>query len=335
MTDVTINISGKDEYPEYLRMLIVGQPGVGKTTFASKFPNPIWVNAGCGITTLAKMGDVPYVNVSSEVELFGLKQLLDRDASERENLIGRPVDTLVVDTVDELQRLLLAERLVNEKRSETKLEDWGWLNTRFHAIFGGLTQLPMNVVFIAHTKDVSVGDDTIFKPALAGQFCEHIHEYVDMSLWMRASTFAMPELGEITIGGATALDIGVSVTPTVARWVMSTPTPPAEWVNDKTGTLPPSLEVTDDVFDVIHGLVTGVTLGESSQIVVSESAEEVSEPEVQEVATEVEAKVLTPAATDEVCTDCGATLDSKTWSDLSKMRFGVVLCGPCFKTKDK
>jgi len=159
MTEVTINVAGDSEYPEYLRMLVVGQPGVGKTTLASNFPNPLWINAGCGITTLARMGDIPYVNVNNEMDLFAVKQLLDRGPQEREYVLGRPVDTLVVDTVDELQRILMAERLNTERRSETKMEDWGWLNARFHAIFGGLTQLPLNVVFIAHTKDVSVGED--------------------------------------------------------------------------------------------------------------------------------------------------------------------------------
>jgi hypothetical protein len=333
MSEVKINVAGADEYPEYLRMLIVGQPGVGKTTLASRFPNPLWVNAGSGITTLAKLGDIPYVNVSSEMDLFGLKQLLSRSSGEREELIGRPVDTLVVDTVDELQRLLLVERLKNEKRSETKMEDWGWLNQRFHAIFAGLTQLPLHVVFIAHTKDVSVGDDTIFKPALAGQFCEHIHEYVDMSLWMRSSTMAAQNVSDVTINGQDSGEMGLSMlfTPSVERWLLTTPHAEAEWVNDKTGTLPMSVSVNDDIFDVIHGAVTSVTIAPSSSFEVEVPSEDEA-PQVEEAVQEVE------RVTDEgqeLCSSCSSVVDAKTWSDLSQMRFGVVLCGDCYKAKDK
>ena len=332
MTSIQINTSGSNEYPNYLRILVAGQPGVGKTFFASKFPNPLWINAGCGISTLARIGDIPYINVSNEMDLFAVKQLLDRDSKGRESLIGRPVDTLVVDTVDELQRLLLVERLKNEKRSETKMEDWGWLNSRFHAIFAGLVQLPVNVVFVSHTKDVNVGDDTIFKPALAGQFCEHIHEYVDMSLWMRASTFKMPELEDINVDGSSELQLSVSVKPTVSRWLLTTPFPEAEWVNDKTGTLPFSVEITDDVFDVIQGHVRSAMLSKSStfDVEIPEQATEVVEEPVVE---QTEDLVVTPNVTDDKCSSCGNDVGVKSWSDLSKMRFGVVLCGDCYKNK--
>lgn len=226
MSELSINFSGSNEFPSHLRMLLAGQAGVGKTTFASEFPNPFWVNAACGLATLAKIGGIPYVNFSKEMDLFAVKQLIDSGRSEE--FFGRKIETLVIDSIDELQRLLLVERLKNENRSETKLEDWGWLSNRLHAIFAGICQLPVHVIFISHIKEVSVFENTIFKPALAGQFCEHIHEYVDMSLLMHASTISNGDVVE------------------VARWIVSTPQYEAEWVNDKTGRLPirftPSIE---------------------------------------------------------------------------------------------
>lgn len=325
MSEIELNFSGQEEYPTHIRMLVVGQPGVGKTTLASHFPNPLWVNAACGIPTLARIGGIPYINFSSEMDLFAVKELIDSGKSEE--LAGFPIETLVIDSVDELQRLLMLERLRNEHRSETKLEDWGWLNTRLHAIFSGLIQLPVNLVIISHTKEVNVNDDVIFKSALAGQFCEHIHEYVDMSLFMKASTITIDDEDDES-----------SDEFIVDRWLLSTPLIEAEWINDKTGTLPHVLKADENIFNVITDSMKNVTLPKSHKVMVqiaSEESDPEPEPEEDKPHTSLEeVKARRSNDTDDVCTECGASVKAKTWSDLSKMRFNTVLCGDCFKSKE-
>jgi hypothetical protein len=103
-------------------------------------------------------------------------------------------------------------------------------------------------------------------------------------------------------------------------------------VNDKTGTLPFSVEITDDVFDVIQGYVRSATLSKSStfDVEIPEQATEVVEEPVVE---QTEDLVVTPNVTDDKCSSCGNDVGVKSWSDLSKMRFGVVLCGDCYKNK--
>jgi len=327
VTEFNVHFAGQDELPSHIRMLLVGQPGVGKTTLASMFPNPLWINAACGMTTLAKIGGIPYVDFTCEMDLFNIKELID--SGEAEKLLGHPVETIVIDSVDEMQRLLLLERLANENRSETKLDDWGWLNSRMHAIFGGLSQLPINLIVIAHTKDVNVGDEVIFKPALGGQFCEHIHEYFDMSLWMRANTLIPEEEddGEIS----------------VHRWLLTTPHLEAEWVNDKTGTLPAILPVEDNFISVIQELMSGINVdgNESSTVKIEISGEEESEPEPQKKTRKktVKSEDIVPQTSsnqdsDDTCSDCGNKVEAKTWSDLSKMRFNTTLCSACFKGRE-
>jgi hypothetical protein len=316
MTDqLAVNISGDQQFPKHLRMLVVGQPGVGKTTFASRFPNPLWVNAACGLPTLARIGGIPFVDFNVESDLFNVKRMIE--SGEAQDSLGRDIDTLVVDSVDEMQRLLLVERLRSQNRSETKLDDWGWLNSRLHAIFAGLADLDeigVHIIYIAHTKDVNVGDDVIFKPALGGQFCEHIHEYVDMSLWMRASTIVDED------------------STTVDRWLLSTPHIEAEWVNDKTGCLPPKLAVDENVFSVIHDLFNDVTV-EPSSVVEIQFAEDSDDSTDVEAEVKPEPQKNISQDTEDVCNDCGSAIEAKTWSDLSKMRYNVALCGSCFKSR--
>lgn len=288
MTDLRINFAGATEFPSKHRILLAGQAGVGKTTFASRFPNPLWVNAACGMTTLCRLGQIPYVNFTKELDLFGIKQMIESDASE--NVLGLSVETLVIDSVDEMQRILLSERLKSENRSETKLEDWGWLNNRMHAIFAGLSQLPIHIVYICHTKEVMVFENTIFKPALSGQFCEHIHEYVDMSLLMHASTVVDDE----------GFD--------VRRWIVSTPQIEAEWVNDKTGFLPARFDCDENVYDSVFSSPREIDLLPSYSYSISfdvagggiETANKVGETADNEISDVEDSSMLSNESRDEV-----------------------------------
>jgi len=331
MTDLSVNISGKNEFPTNARVLLVGQPGVGKTFATTSFPNPFWVDAACGITTLAKIGGIPYINYTLENNLFSLKEHIDSGALN--DSLGYEVQTLVIDSVDEMQRLLLVERLKNERRTETKLDDWGWLNSRMHAIFAGLGQLDMNVVFISHTKEVNLGDEVIIKPALAGQFCEHIHEYVDMSLMMHARTVYGDTVEDIEILGVkTPVTLSATEDGAVDRWVVSSPQAEAEWVNDKTGNLPSIIDLADsNLFDVIKSALVSDTLAESSSVDIS-YVEEVPENPVEEEPEAIEESPDDDGVV-ETCSECSVEITQKTWSDLSKMRFGVPMCGDCFKKK--
>lgn len=288
--DLNISYTGAGEFPSKLRILLAGQAGVGKTTFASRFPNPLWVNAACGMTTLAKIGGVPYVNFSREMDLFAVKQMIESGSSEE--AIGLKVDTLVIDSIDEMQRILLSERLKSENRSETKLEDWGWLNNRLHAIFGGLSQLPVHIIYVCHTKEVTFFENTIFKPALSGQFCEHIHEYVDMSLLMHAST--VPQ-GIRPTDQESDFD--------VRRWVLSTPQFEAEWVHDKTGTLPAVFDSNETVFETVVNQFGSVAIPPSYSVKFSisgETAEQDDETADYEITADDPGSMLDSESRDEV-----------------------------------
>lgn len=352
--------AGVDDWPQYARILVVGSPGVGKTTLASRFPNPLWVNCKAGTTTLARLG-MPYVNVATESELFSLRNFLALDADEREAAFGRPVDTLVIDTVDELQRLLLVDRLKSERRTEAKLEDFGWLSTRFHAIFEGLTQLPVHLVFVAHSKDVNMGDTVIFKPALQGQFAEHIHQYVDMSLRLRASTGFEP-LAPTTVRVLSTNDDGDVVErevdaewqplqksePTVFRWLEAFPTAESDWVNDKTGQLSMTVDVQDreDLWNeefapIFMPEATQPDLPESLTFTVSYGEKEEATEALDDGEATLEGGAddtvnTTEPAEEEVaaeytCSVCNEDFDTKVWAQLSEMTYKQVMCGPCFR----
>lgn len=341
---LTVNFSGINEYPLRCRMLVAGAAGVGKTHLGTFLPNPIYANFSAGLTTLARIGNVPYVTVLDEKTLHGLHLALDRSAEEREKLFGRPIDTLVIDTVDGMQRTLMESRLQREGRTETEVSDWGWIAQRLHKIFTKLSELDLHILILTHLKEVPVGDNTIFKPALGGAFADGVFEYVNHAAVLEAHTSVE---GELLSVDAEAPEVQVQAREVVNRTLVTWPTFNYPWVHDKTNTFPPRFDVTPEVFSVISNHVADVNLTASSVVNIDPS----TPPELETAAKEeLNEQPVTedraddspvPAPQEEVaevtqdtfeCADCSAVFDTKAWADLSKMRHGRTLCGKCFKT---
>lgn len=326
MEQFELHTAGADEYPKRLRMLIVGSPGSGKTHFASTFPNALFACSGGDLTTLSHRGSVPYVNINTLKDLYLLKQALDRPIEERTELFGRKIDTLVIDTVDELQRLLLWERVRNEGRTDTVAGDWGWIAERFHSIFQGLKQVDIHLVILARTKDVQYEEShTVLQPALGGAFSEAIHKYVDVSSYLQARPDIDKYVDDLSVSqfGTSTGEIKIKAPePEVStlRYLRFTSLPYVPWVNDKTGTLPARLLADDQAFLNIWKHFGSLQLSESSSQVVRIPQPTVETPEGAE-----------PSAEEYVCDNCTDTFAEKTWKDLSNVKFKKTLCGNCYK----
>jgi hypothetical protein len=348
MDHFNVNVSGDAEFPSRVRALVVGQPGVGKTDLGTRFPNPLFVHAGSNLTTLAQIGDIPYVTFGAEKDLHNVKVALDRSAEEREALFGRPIDTLVIDTVDQIQRIMMAGRLARENRTDPEYTDWNWIANRLHAIFDTLYKLDVNLVILAHTKDVNIDPDRIsFKPALAGAFCDGVHEYVDYSLLLHAQ----PAVAELVVNGDASaeesdLEVHLDGIPTILpyfgevqesttitrRTLHAAPRVEAEWVSDKTGTLPASIDVDDDDFFALLDVRPALVRSAMIEVDISKPVE--APPTAEEVVAEANGDITTEPS-EYTCTNCATQFTEKTWADLSSMRFKEILCGTCYKEKDK
>lgn len=233
MTELKLNYSGADEFSKFVRMLVVGPSGSGKTRFALTSPEPIWAAVKPGFTTLAKAGGVPFVNIQAEEDLFLLKQALENGTLKAE--------TLVIDCVDELQKLLLDEHLRDERRDNLKADDWNWISQRLNAIAEGFSELPINIIWITHTKDVGVEDSLTVKTNIQGGFAEQIHRYVDYALYLESGSFNLNTVTGFDLNSDASGDEIVFETEVerVEDSVFRTrPTARYDWVHDMTNTLP-------------------------------------------------------------------------------------------------
>jgi hypothetical protein len=360
---VKVHTTGQDDYGQHLRLLVAGQPGAGKTRFSATAPNPLFANARGGLMSIADRG-VRYVNIGSEAEMLQMKLMLDGFGMSVEEHFHGPVDTLVIDTLDEFQRILMTERLASQKRAETTAGDWGWLSQRMHTIVEGLCKLPMHIIFVTHLKEVTDGvtGQLFFKPSLQGSFCEQVSQYMDMALLITARHYSTggPELiEEMGRDPYMSEDTAVHFD---SRTMITYPSAMYEWVKDLSGVLPPEMELDfQNDFGTLHELVSAKAESLPESLIFEDDSAEVqadealnttgvpvdtyiagltdrakqfgaeAAPVVAEALSETETPV--EEATGTACADCGKAVENQDRIDLAMIRYRTPLCAGCFDSR--
>lgn len=227
---IEIRRTGSVDYGRYLKVLICGNPGVGKTLISSTFPNPLYASAEGGLMSIADRG-IPYIDIRTSDALLSIKTTLDQSPDVREKMFGFPVDTLVVDTIDEIQRILIRERIVETKKESLQLQDWGWLGEQMQALIRGLRNLEMNVVLTCHLKETTDAETgkVFFKPQMQGAMGDQLPAFVDLALLLRSQSVV-----QIVEGEARRSTVRVLQTYQDAQHT---------WIKDRSGKLPPEMSV--------------------------------------------------------------------------------------------
>lgn len=192
LTSVT---RGRIEAPP--RVLLVGTPGVGKSTFAAAAPSPIFLPAEEGTNHL-------------DVARFPRPESWADVLDAVETLTVEPHDhrTLVVDTLDAIEPLVFAEvcreagkPTIEEvgggfgKGYTAALDKWRTLLSAFERL---RAQRQMTVIMLAHTviksfKNPEGSDYDRYIPKLNEKAAGLLDEWVDAHLFARHETYAVGE----------------------------------------------------------------------------------------------------------------------------------------------
>jgi hypothetical protein len=232
---LTVRRTGAPEYNK-IKMLLAGAPGSGKTLLSSTFPNAIYASAEGGLMSIADR-NIPFVEIASIDQLYALKVMLDQEEKVRTDTFGFPIDTVVVDTIDEIQRIMVRERLEETRKDSMALQDYGWMKEQMTALIRGFRNITnLNVVFCVHLSDKtdSVTGKMFVRPGLQGAIGDEIPAYVDLALVLRSVSRV-----EVVEGQAQKV---------TQRILQSVPDDLYDWVKDRSGKLPPEILVnfTDD-----------------------------------------------------------------------------------------
>lgn len=163
-------------------IFIYGEKKIGKTTFASNFPNALHLffePGGKGLETYA-------VEMSGWADFLKILELLATDA-------GDPFENVVVDTVDLAYNMcfeFVCKREFMEHPSDNNDfgKSWGLIKKEFVDRMTALTKLGKGVVLLSHAKESEIktrmhGVWTKIIPSLPNQAVEFITGAADMNAY--------------------------------------------------------------------------------------------------------------------------------------------------------
>jgi AAA domain len=224
-----IKTTGAENHPRYLKMLLAGDPGKGKTLFSSTAPNVLFLSIEGGTLSIDER-HIPFVEIGNSQDFFLLLQVLQSDDETRQAALRKlgfkgPLDTVVVDTIDELSQILARERYQSQKRDSLSLPDYGWLKEQMKSITTALRNLDMHVIMTCHLRSRAdeEGKNSIL-PAIEGGFAEKIAGYVDVAVLLQSSVST-----EIVDNRAEKV---------IHRWIQVYADSLHEWIKDRSGKLP-------------------------------------------------------------------------------------------------
>ena len=144
------------ERPSYIKCLIYGEPGVGKTTFAATAPNVLFVDVEHGTNSLLNSKEF------NNVQVLSIKDWNDIEELYWELKAGAlpEIETIVIDTISELQKLnmdlLLRESAARDGRKDpyvpTQL-DYKKNTEVVRRIMWAYRELDRHLIVTAHVKE--------------------------------------------------------------------------------------------------------------------------------------------------------------------------------------
>jgi phage nucleotide-binding protein len=148
-----------------LKVLIYGQPKIGKTTLALSAPKPLLLDFDGGVNRVKPEHRVDTVQISSWDDVIAV---LKEDLS--------PYETIVIDTVGQMMEFMAAYLISNDSRlargtGDLTLAGYGARNMMFKHFINSVSTLNKHVIFVAHeVEDKSgKGDLTIKRPDISGK----------------------------------------------------------------------------------------------------------------------------------------------------------------------
>jgi len=155
----------------YLKVLAYGVSGTGKTTFASTFPKPFFIDFDQGMLSL-RGKDVSYVSCTDIVRNGVLVShgCDEADKAFDEVLESPDFNTIIVDSITTYQASMLEKVLKTNNKTIPGILEYGLRIKALQNLFMKLRAVPKHVVIIAHeqvVKDELLGG-VLIQPLVSG-----------------------------------------------------------------------------------------------------------------------------------------------------------------------
>lgn len=167
------------QYKPPVIMLVYGEGGVGKTTFAATAPKPLMADCEGGTKYLGLRGiDLDVVQVESWTDM----KLFFEALKDYETAIIDPIGELM----EKLKRFMIqkGDRKLVQADGSPSIAGWGWLKEQLRAYLKLLRDSGKNVLIIAHVEEKMDDNRLIKRPSIATKIADEIVNMVDVAGYM-------------------------------------------------------------------------------------------------------------------------------------------------------
>lgn len=171
------DIIGLEDYTECINMLVYGDPGVGKTVLGGSAKSPLILATEKGTVSAARQGSNG--KLWNAVRKWHAVEDCYEWLYDNVEKPGFPFDWIVIDTLSEMQNLMLryvVDNRVSEGKAKnlnpykTELQEYGEMHEMFKDYVGKFNDLPINTLWTAQAMQVEDEEGNEFRlPAIQGK----------------------------------------------------------------------------------------------------------------------------------------------------------------------
>lgn len=165
-----------------IKMLVYGQPGIGKTTIALSSPNPVLFDFDGGVSRINKAHQCPTLQVES------WEQVLDA-LTELEQ--ANDFKTIVVDTAGKMLDFMSDYIMRNDPKMKMRdgslaRNGYGQRKVMFTNLLKRVSMMGKHIVFVAHEREDKDGDVRRVRPDMTGSSMGDLIKELDLVGYMQA-----------------------------------------------------------------------------------------------------------------------------------------------------
>lgn len=168
------------EVPMYLKCLLYGHPGMGKSTLGVSAPRPLMIDTDGGVGRVHESHRVDTVQVKFYEEVLAV---LEEDLSA--------YDSIVFDTGGKLIDLMSDYIIRQDARmgsgGQLKLQGYGVRKEMFKALLRKIETMGKHIFFIAHEVEDKDSDNKIVRPLIGGSSSADLIKELDLVGYMEAA----------------------------------------------------------------------------------------------------------------------------------------------------
>jgi hypothetical protein len=164
-----------------MKILLYGQPGIGKSTTALSAPAPLLIDCDGGVHRVSAEHRGPTVQVRRYEDV--------QDTLAKEDL--RPFQTIVIDTGGKLLDYMGAwivqrEPKLGKRGGDLSLQGYGARKGEFIHLLKQIGTMGKHIVFVAHEREERDGDERKVRPEIGGSSGSDLIKELDAVGYMEA-----------------------------------------------------------------------------------------------------------------------------------------------------